>query len=315
MSPSHVGRGLLGLSVLTRTAVLLMLILFAMWTEYSNLKLGYNNPRLVELAQGPAMRAFYEATESVMGLFGDPAEVVRKNAGMTWSVRVMGVPFTDPVAALSLLIKNHSWPLGFALGLVIPVGLALLFGRVFCSYICPASLLFFSINRIRRLLSRFFLFPEIPSPRGMAWGVLAGGLVVALLYGHGVWAFILPYFAAGQTIFHGIAFGVLSFAGGALLLFTVVDLFLGSSYTCRTLCPTGRLLGAIGRKSLISVRRDAARCVEGCNSCETICHFQVSPRLDQTRDCSLCGECLVVCPTSCITIGPAGATLGTGGNS
>ena len=62
-----------------------------------------------------------------------------------------------------------------------------------------------------------------------------------------------------------------------------------------------------------SARRDAARCVEGCNSCETICHFQVSPRLDQTLDCSLCGECLVVCPTSCITIGPSGATVNAGG--
>ena len=138
--------------------------------------------------------------------------------------------------------------------------------------------------------------------------MLTGGVAVALLYGHGVWAFILPYFATGQTIFHGIAFGMLSFAAGALLLFALIDLFLGSSYTCRTLCPTGRLLGAVGAKALISVRRDAVHCVEGCNSCETICHFQVSPRLDQTRDCSLCGECLVVCPTGCLSIGPAAAT-------
>jgi polyferredoxin len=137
----------------------------------------------------------------------------------------------------------------------------------------------------------------------VAWGILVGGLAVALLYGHGVWAFILPYFAAGQTIFGAIAFGMLSAAAGSVLLFALVDLFLGGSYTCRTLCPTGRILGTLGRKAVVSVRRDEARCQDGCTSCETICHFRVSPRLDQTRDCSICGECLVVCPTECLSIG------------
>jgi len=291
------------LSVVSRTLVLAMLVLFAMWTEYANLKLGYNHPRLVELAHGPAMRMFYEASDQWLSLFGEPEEVVRLNAGMTWSVRVMGVPFTDPVAALSLLVKDHQWPLGFALGLIVPLGLALVFGRLFCSYICPASLLFFAITRVRRMLSGYLYFPRIPSPRGMAWGVLVGGLAMAVLYGHGVWALILPYFATGQTLFHAVAFGTLSAAAVSLVVFGLVDLFLGDSYTCRTLCPTGRILGALGGRALISVRRDAAACKEGCNSCEIICHFEVSPRLDETRDCSLCGECLVVCPTQCLSIG------------
>jgi ferredoxin-type protein NapH len=299
------GRRLMGLSVVTRVMVLVMLCTFAMWTEYSNLKLGYNNPRLVELASGPVVRTFYEASDGFLGLFGDPAEVVRRNGGMTWSVRVMGVPFTDPMAALSLLAKDHRLPLGFAAGLVLPLGLALVFGRVFCSYICPASLMFFAINRFRRLASRYFYFPEGPSPRPVAWGVLAGGLVMAVLYGHGVWVFILPYFAIGQTIFGAVAFGVLSVAAGSLVFFALVDLAMGDSYTCRTFCPTGRLLGLLGRKAPVSVRRDAPRCLDGCNACTSICHLRVSPRLDETRDCSLCGECLVACPTACLSVGKA----------
>jgi len=289
--------------VVTRASVLLLLVTFALWSEYSNLKLGYDRPRLVELAKGPVTRVFYEASDTVLGWFGDPAKVVRTNGGMTWSIRVMGVPFTDPVAALSLLTRYHRWTRGFALGLVVPLGLALVFGRVFCSYICPASLMFFGINRVRRLLGRIFYFPDLPSPRPLAWGVLVGGLVAAALYGHGVWTFLLPYFAIGQTIFNSVAFGVLSAAAVSILVFALVDLCLGSSYTCRTICPTGRLLGAIGRRAVVSVRRDASACLESCNSCEVVCHLKVSPKKDETVDCSLCGECLVVCPTRCLSVG------------
>jgi len=51
---------------------------------------------------------------------------------MTWSIRLMGVPFTDPLAAISVFVKNHSLQLGFALGLIIPLTLALLFPHIFC---------------------------------------------------------------------------------------------------------------------------------------------------------------------------------------
>jgi ferredoxin-type protein NapH len=299
----NLGRMLLGVSVLTRLSVLLLLITFAGWTEYSNLKLGYNNSRLVELSDGKAMRWFYEASDAFLGIFGEPEEVVKTNGGMTWSIRVMGVPFTDPTAATSLLIKNRNWPLGFALGLIIPVGLALVFGRVFCSYVCPASLLFFTINRVRRLLSFFFYFPSLKVPRGVAWGLFAGGLAVALWFGHGIWAFLLPYFAVGQTLFAAVAFGTLSATVLSIIVFALADLTLGSFFTCRNLCPTGRILGKLGARSLVSVRRDADRCVDSCQSCTLICPLQADPKIDDTQDCSLCGECLIVCPTKCLTVG------------
>lgn len=297
------GRALLVLSLVTRIGVLLLLILLATWTEYLNLKVGYNSPRLVELAEGKNMRRFYEASDAFFSLFGEPTEVMQTNAGMTWSIRIMGVPFTDPVAALSLLVKHHRLPLGFALGLIIPLGLALVFGRVFCSYICPASLLFFTIARIRRLLSRFFLFPEIEVSRGLAWGILVGGLLAALIGGHGIWILILPYFGVGQTIFHALAFGTLSVAVASVAVFGLFDLVLGKQFTCRNLCPTGRLLGAVGRKAVVSIRRDASKCLTACTSCNDLCPLKVTPKFDISLDCSLCGECVVACPGKCLSIG------------
>ncbi|NOY00086.1 MAG: 4Fe-4S binding protein, partial [Verrucomicrobia bacterium] len=166
------GRILLAISIISRTGVVVILCTLALLTHYHNLKTAYNHPRLVELSSGKTARFFYEQTDNFLSLFGEPEKAARTSGGMTWSIRLAGVPFTDPIAALSVLVKNRHWELGFALGLIIPLTLAFVFGRVFCSYICPASLLFFAISRIRKLLSPIFYFPDIKMNRGFSWGIL-----------------------------------------------------------------------------------------------------------------------------------------------
>lgn len=297
------GKTLLILSILSRAGVVLLLCALAYLPEYHNLKKGYNHPRLVELSQGKTARVLYENTDRFFSLFGEPEIAARQHAGMTWSIRIGGVPFTDPVAALSVFVKSHHLEIGFGLGVIIPLTLALLFGRIFCSYICPASLLFFAISRLRRLLQKFFLLPEFDPGRGLSWGLLFGGLGAAIWLGHGIWSLILPYFAIGQTLFHGIAYGTLSFALGSIVLFSLLDLILGKQFTCRYVCPTGRLLGAIGTESIFSIRRDAPDCLDSCQSCIDVCPMKVQPKFDETRDCSMCGECLTVCPTKCLSLG------------
>lgn len=302
------GKTLLVLSILSRAGVVALLCVLALLPEYHNLKKAYNHPRLVELSQGKAARILYEKTDAFFSMFGDPEVTAKKQGGMTWSIRLAGVPFTDPVAALSVLTKNHRLEIGFALGLIIPLTLALLFGRVFCAYVCPASLLFFTISRLRKLLAKFFYLPEIALNRGFSWGVLAGGLGAAAWLGHGLWSLILPYFAIGQTIFHGLAYGTLSFALGSVVLFSLLDLVLGKQFTCRYVCPTGRLLGFAGRKSLFSIKRDAPACIDSCQSCVDVCPMKVAPKFDETVDCSMCGECLSICPANCLSIGVRNST-------
>ena len=124
LKPSQrTGRVLLVFSVISRFFVLVLLCLFAMMTDYINLKRGYNNPRLVELAHGKGMRRFYQVMDGAFSKVGDPLEVAQTNGGMTWSIRVMGVPFTDPIAALSVLVKHRRWSSDLAIGLLVPLSL------------------------------------------------------------------------------------------------------------------------------------------------------------------------------------------------
>ncbi len=306
MNPSRnlrQGKLLMLLSICTRATVLVILSLLALWTQYLNLKVGYNNSRLVGLAEGPVMQKFYELSDQLFSLFGDPVEVMRSNAGMTWSIELLHIPFSDPIAALSLLAKNHSLDLNFTIGLIIPIALALVFGRVFCSYICPASLVFFFTTRLRKVLSNFFLFPQIKLHPGFAWGILIGGLLMALFFGHGIWTLILPYFSIGQVLFHSLALGTLSISVYSLVVFVTFDLIMGKQFVCRNICPTGRLLGFIGQKSKVRVIRDSSNCTSNCTACNDVCPMAAKPKFDDKFNCSLCAECLLVCPKSCLKIG------------
>src|SRR3990172_3932592 len=139
MSARRQGLGLLVLSLATRLGAVRLLCCLALWTEDLNLRAGSGTARLVELASGPVVRAFYEASDALFGAFGDPVAWAQRSGGMTWSIRLLGVPFTDPVALLATLVNNPTPPLGFALGALLPVALALALGRAFCSYVCPAS--------------------------------------------------------------------------------------------------------------------------------------------------------------------------------
>jgi len=295
--------------LLTRLTVLGLFCLFAMWTEYLNLKAGYNNARLVELAHGPWVRWFYELSDGLFSLFGDPLEVAQRSGGLVWSSTLLGWPSTDPVAGLSVIARGGSLSPTFFLGLILPIGLALCFGRVFCSGICPASLVFYVTSRIRRFVLRWFWLPNLRLGRGVAWGVLFGGLVLAFFYGHGIWSLILPYLAMGQSLFHLIAFdntmaaGIVTATLTAFLVLVVADLLLGDHFVCRNLCPTGRLLGGIGKLAPVRVRRDADACIESCVTCTKMCPLGADPKLDRLVDCSLCGECVSACPSQCLTVG------------
>ena len=297
------GYRLLYLSLASRFTVLLILLLISLLSGFLNNKIGFNNARLVGLSSGPIAQFFYTITDFIFSFSDDTLELLQTNGGMTWYLRLFGIPFTDPIAAISLLLKSHSLPIGFGIGLILPLLVATLAGRLFCSYICPASLYFFSMARIRRILERYLLLPHLQLQRTVAWGVLAGGLIATWIFGHGIWALLLPYLAMGQTIFGAIAAGTISSMLISLLIYGGIDIVAGPNFSCRYLCPTGRLLGTIGSYAPITIRRDSSRCLERCTICNDVCPMGIEPRSDQTRDCSLCGECLILCPTGCLDIG------------
>ena len=174
-------------------------------------KVAHNNRRLVTLMHGELLGDLYGANEDLLSVFGDSYRKSFAFLGIPWASRVAGVDLADPTLVMSYVAGGGRPTMGLLLGLCIPLVLALFFGKVFCSHLCPMRLMFELGQRVRRGMG--FLGLRLPAYRSKArfggW-VLLGGIVASVLAGHAVWLWILPYVSLSASIFIGIAFGVSS---------------------------------------------------------------------------------------------------------
>ena len=122
--------------------------------------------------------------------------------GMPWAATIFGVPTADPILVASHAVTTRSFSLSLFVGLLIPFGLALMLGKVFCSHICPMRLLFELGQLIRGALLRFGApLPHLRLESRFGGRVLLGGLIATLGAGTTVWFFLLPYVGVSASIF------------------------------------------------------------------------------------------------------------------
>ncbi len=215
--------------------------------------------------------------------------------------------------------------------------LTLLFGRVYCSLICPLGIMqdVFSWLHGRRGKKQLLRFSFRPARNGLRYGVLALfalslllglGSVVALLapysaYGRVVSNLFAPLWAlgnnglaylaerAGSYAFYEVDVWVRSLPTFVIALLTLVLLAVlawrhGRTY-CNTICPVGTLLGLLSRFSLFGVCIDKEKCVS-CGLCARQCKAScINPAehcVDASR-CVACMNCLTACHKGAIRYG------------
>jgi len=225
----------------------------------------------------------------------------------------------------------------FSLGAVLVLALlvigTLLFGRVYCSLLCPLGVLQDIVSRLLRLGRP----GRRNSPQAVSlWrGVIAAcfGLTLAAGWLHLV-GVLAPYALFGKILVFGMfplpAFGwngVVSLlenqgvyglaawsypwhrpagvAGILLLLALAAGLAWKERVFCRYLCPVGFFLEKISRHSVLSVSIDTHACT-ACGLCEKVCKMgAISSKrkhVDAGR-CVACFRCLTVCPHHGLTYG------------
>ncbi|MFQ5763327.1 MAG: 4Fe-4S binding protein [Rhodospirillales bacterium] len=259
---------------------------------------------------GPWEQALYAGFSRLMGGFEDPTAVADLFQGSYWSITLFGFTISDPLAFLGHAVATGTvhWPL--IAGTALSVGLALVAGRFFCGWVCPVNTLLELNAKLRARIERWMPLPRLDArrlPPGMRWGVLIAAVAVSGVAGFNAFAYVLPYAALARdwhlaVYGQAIGFGVLF-----LLIVALVELLVAPRLWCRSLCPTGLVLGIIGHWRLFGIRRkpDGA-CVEGCHACIAACPVAVNPRDEIVTDrCLLCNTCVERCPAAILTTGPA----------
>ena len=209
--------------------------------------------------------------------------------------------------------------------------LTLLFGRIYCSVICPMGVMQDCFSHMGGWLKKN-RFHYTKNPRWIRWGMLALFVILMVAGLNAIAVIIAPYSAYGRIASHLFApiydwvnnlcatiaenHGSYAFYKVdrcvratlvlivALVAFIVVALmsFFWGRLWCNTICPVGTVLGFFSKFSLFRPVIDASKC-NGCTKCARNCKSQcIDPKehhIDMSR-CVACFDCIENCKQNAI---------------
>ena len=205
----------------------------------------------------------------------------------SWFGWIAKIQFLPALLALNLAV------------VIVLIILTLIFGRVYCSVICPLGIMQDGISRISAMRkgkkARFRWSPEI---KWLRYSVLAL-FIIALVAGlTSVAALLAPYSAFGRiaTTLVRPALPTAIIAGVTLLVVGILAWLGGRTY-CNTICPVGTTLSFFSRFSLLRPVIDASKCRD-CHACEHKCKASCINIDNHEIDYSRCVDCFD-CIDSC----------------
>ncbi len=276
----------------------LLVLAVMVGTVYLSLYAHYHAARALEDEQ--FTRGFQGkvllAIDDVIAPMDNPQPLLDSFKGTLWSLRFAGFDLTDPLAAAEVIAGSKTFYAPLLISIVLPVLLALVLGRVYCSWMCPAGLLFELSDKIRRVLPFAEIKPgQVKFSHGNKYVFLATGLAFTAVVGLPVLGHIYPP-AVMSRLAHGLIYGT-AIAGTITILVVMMafEIAVSPRWWCRTMCPGGALFGLLGWIRPVRIRLDAKRCT-GCRDCEVVCPMGLDPvKQSYGIECDNCALCLKSC--------------------
>ena len=219
---------------------------------------------------------------------------------------------------LGWLAKIQFLPAVMALNVIVVVALVVLtlvFGRIYCSVICPLGIFQDVLARFHRKKNKYSYSAELKwlrYPMLMVFviaGVSGVGSLFQLLapysaYGRIATMIFQPIWKFGNNLLAMVAEHYESYAFysvDTIAAVTLVVLFVlawrGGRTYCNTICPVGTILSFFARFSWLKIRFDEDKC-KNCSLCSKNCKAACIDFKTHTVDysrCVVCGNCIDSC--------------------
>ncbi len=273
--------------------------------------------------------------------------VLSKQGG--WPASLVNLPMRlDPLLVLTHLFASRTFLVGSTLALIVLI-LTLVFGRAWCGWICPlgTTLDIFSLKRWRGKRSQpaegwrkvkygLLLTILVAALLGNLTLLIFDPLTILFRsLSIAIWPAVDQIITAVENL---LLPGACPFRSGCGLRFVdqtgifpiepvfyrdtllFASIFLGvialnlfaPRFWCRYLCPLGGLLGLISKFALF--RRDVGEGCKGCTLCTNVCPTgTIDPAKGYASDpseCTMCLDCLEVCPRSQVVFSPQDFDVG-----
>ena len=237
---------------------------------------------------------------------------------------------------LSWLAKIQFLPAVMALNVVVVAALIILtlvFGRIYCSVICPLGVFQDLLARFHRKKNKYSYSKEV---RWLRYPVLAVFVIAGLAGIGSLFQLLAPYSSYGRIAtmifqpiwkgcnnllamaaehyesyaFYSIDTWVRSMPVLIIAAITLVVLFVlawrGGRTYCNTICPVGTILSFFSRFSWLKVHFDTDKC-KNCSMCSKNCKAACIDYKTHTVDysrCVVCGNCIDKCKFGALSYSP-----------
>lgn len=193
----------------------------------------------------------------------------------------------------------------------IVLALTLVFGRLYCSVICPLGVFQDLIIFLRRKLSRKLCKKKkskakvfVAEHKIARYGIFVVFIAAIIFDFQVLIALIAPYSSYGRmitTLLHPQGAVLAVTAAVSFIVIALCAWLLGREW-CNTVCPVGTALGLVSRFSLFRPVIDLPACIN-CKKCARECKAHcINPeehKIDASR-CVVCFDCLENCSTGAI---------------
>jgi MauM/NapG family ferredoxin protein len=247
----------------------------------------------------------------------------------------------DPLILVTTLLSAHAAAKAFALS-VITIIVTLIFGRVFCGWVCPLGTLNNLVGSIRKkrsahlyvkgyrvkyyiliaiLASAVFTLQPVGIMDPLSLLIRSFSVSVYPLFNYSIRSAFDTIYASNpagivaisEPMYTALKKTVLSFdqsfyRQGVLIgvvFFIIIGLNLVEKrFWCKYLCPLGAFLGILSRFSFL--KRSVSEGCTSCGVCATACQGNAQPATKgQWRDteCLVCRNCDDICPQNAVSFG------------
>jgi len=223
-------------------------------------------------------------------------------------------PGVDAFLPISSLMNLYYFLLTGEINFTHPAGLFILlailtvsfvFGKSFCSYICPIGFLSELVGDFSEKIFKKKLF----LPKWLDYPLRSLKYLLLAFFSYAIFftmsALALNYFLdspynilADVKMYYFFA-NISQFALIVIAVLFILSILI-RNFWCRFLCPYGALLGILSLLSPLKIKRTESKCIN-CNLCTKACPSNINVAKLKTvvsDECSTCLSCVDACPVS-----------------
>lgn len=228
---------------------------------------------------------------------------IRYIVGTLYSISFWDLDIVDPSMVIQTIVLSKEFYIPLLIAVIIPVLLALIFGRVFCSWMCPYNTLLelLELRAIKKIQRKVFKRKKSKNknPRTFIyWIIFAAVIVFTFLIGLPVFTWIsMPGIISSELFAIIVGFGI----GIDALFFGVIflsEVIIGKRYWCKYICPVGATLSLFRTRYTLKINynESVCDCAAYSEPCASNCPLNLTPKEKMLYPyCFNCGRCIKVC--------------------